>query len=163
MMSKAYSKPSILLFGDSNTWGYNPDTGGRINYHDRWTTKLQELFELGKHAEQFEFIVEGLNGRTTVISDPVIGENGEYDCNGRIILNTLLHSHKPLSVVVIALGTNDLRSKYNCSPHDVVDGIRVLVRDVQKATNIGMWTAPAVYAVDDEDETLTSSGIHVIH
>ena len=47
-----------------------------------------------------------------------------------------LHSHKPLSCVILALGTNDLKSRFNMSPLEIVGGIRVLVKDVQRATGV---------------------------
>jgi hypothetical protein len=56
--------PVIVAFGDSNTWGYDPATGGRFPRAQRWTNVLQR--ELGA---DFEVIAEGLNGRTTVHDD----------------------------------------------------------------------------------------------
>jgi lysophospholipase L1-like esterase len=53
--------PVIVAFGDSNTWGYDPATGGRFPRPQRWPSVLQR--ELGA---DFEVIAEGLNGRTTV-------------------------------------------------------------------------------------------------
>ncbi|HHY90152.1 MAG TPA: G-D-S-L family lipolytic protein, partial [Clostridiales bacterium] len=57
---------TILCYGDSNTWGYNPKQPGRYPKPIRWTTVLQE--NLGS---DFEVIAEGLNGRTTVWDDPI--------------------------------------------------------------------------------------------
>ncbi len=51
-------------------------------------------------------------------------------------MTVALHTHKPLSCVIIALGTNDLKSRFNLTPLEIVGGIRVLVRDVQRATGI---------------------------
>ena len=58
--------PVIVAFGDSNTWGYDPATGGRYPRAQRWPSVLQR--ELGA---EFEVIAEGLNGRTTVHDDPI--------------------------------------------------------------------------------------------
>ena len=44
---------SILCFGDSNTWGYNPHTKERYSRNERWTGVLRQ--ELGDGYE----IIEG--------------------------------------------------------------------------------------------------------
>ena len=67
---------------------------------------------------------------------PSASAAGEYNCEGRRDLTVALHTHKPVSVVIIALGTNDLKSRFNLSPQEIVGGIRVLVRDVQRATGV---------------------------
>ena len=127
---------NCLIYGDSNTWGFDPKSAGssfpmRIPRSLRWTTLLQD--KLGSSSA---VVVEALNARTTTFTDPSSPCDGEYDCNGRNMFTTILHSHKPLSLVVIALGTNDMKDKFNTSPHDIVSGIRCLVRDVRKASSI---------------------------
>ena len=56
----------IVAFGDSNTWGSDPATGGRLPRAQRWPTVMQN--ELGPG---FEVVAEGLRGRTTVHDDPI--------------------------------------------------------------------------------------------
>ncbi len=34
---------NILCFGDSNTYGYNPENGGRYDDASRWTGILQDI------------------------------------------------------------------------------------------------------------------------
>ena len=34
---------NILCFGDSNTWGYNPVTGGRYDENTRWPMRMQQI------------------------------------------------------------------------------------------------------------------------
>lgn len=128
---------SILIYGDSNTWGYNPNycqsadkATQRFEYRDRWTTICQN--HLGS---QYQIIPEGLNSRTTIFSS--LESDGEYCANGRATLPVILHTHKPLHGVIIALGTNDLKRKFTTKTHDVVSGIKTLVKDVTKQTNIG--------------------------
>ena len=74
--------------------------------------------------------------QTHATGGPSAAAAGEYNCEGRRDLTVALHTHKPLSVVIIALGTNDLKSRFNLSPQEIVGGIRVLVRDVQRATGV---------------------------
>lgn len=88
--------PRVLCFGDSLTWGARPDADARHQAADRWPVRL----EAGLSGA--EVIAEGLNGRTTGFDLPHAAE-----ANGTRILPTLLHTHAPLDLVVILLGTND--------------------------------------------------------
>ena len=47
---------NILCFGDSNTWGYDPETQTRFSKKIRWTGVLQQLL-----GTNFNVIEEGLN------------------------------------------------------------------------------------------------------
>lgn len=88
----------ILFYGDSNTWGYIPGSGERYKAEQRYVGVAQKLLGSGYHC-----IAAGLNGRTTVYDDPC------RDCrNGRTGLDQELLTHKPLDLLVIMLGTNDL-------------------------------------------------------
>jgi lysophospholipase L1-like esterase len=89
---------AILCFGDSNTWGYEASTQERLGRWDRWPGVLQR--ELGDDVHVIE---EGQNGRTTVFDVPF-----EADRNGLTHLPVSLQTHRPLDVVIIDLGTNDL-------------------------------------------------------
>ncbi|MFP4425321.1 MAG: hypothetical protein ACLFPP_02600 [Spirochaetaceae bacterium] len=79
---------SILCYGDSNTWGYNPRTGERHDYGYRWTTVAGTM-----HGPGYRLIPEGLNGRTTVLEDTI-----EPGRNGLRYLRPCLVSHKPLAL-----------------------------------------------------------------
>lgn len=116
---------SILCYGDSNTWGYNPaENGSRHKYENRWTTILQK-----KLGDKYHVIPEGLNGRTTVWDDPT-----KCNVNGRDFLLTCLESHKPLDLVIIMLGTNDLKARLNLPAVDIASGVGVLVDIVLKSS-----------------------------
>ncbi len=114
---------TIVCFGDSNTWGYNPVTQERHDYDKRWTTVLQK--ELGSG---YLVIPEGLNGRTTVWEDPI-----ELHKNGAAYLPPCLESHKPVDLVIIMLGTNDLKQRFSLPPGDIASGAGVLVDIVKKS------------------------------
>jgi lysophospholipase L1-like esterase len=117
---------SILCFGDSNTWGAatvaRPD--GRYAPDERWPGVLRAELSSG-----WLVIEEGLNGRTTVNDDPVEG----IEKNGSRYLLPCLSSHKPLDVVVIMLGTNDLKARFNKSAWEIAAGVGRLV-DIVKTT-----------------------------
>jgi lysophospholipase L1-like esterase len=91
---------TVLCYGDSLTWGYDAATLGRHAYEDRWPSVLQA--GLGGAAR---VIAEGLNGRTTAFEDQM----ADADRNGVRVLPTLLATHSPLDLVVILLGTNDMK------------------------------------------------------
>jgi lysophospholipase L1-like esterase len=76
--------------------------------------------ELG---DGWHVIEEGLGGRTTVFDDPL-----EPDRNGRTYFLPCLLSHEPLDLVVIALGTNDLKARFSASGSDIARGIAVLAQ-----------------------------------
>ena len=112
---------TILCYGDSNTWGYDASTGGRFPPETRWPKVL--LRELG---DGYEVIAEGLNGRTTVWPDPV---EGEYK-SGKSYLTACLESHHPIDLVVIMLGTNDLKHRFGQSAWDIACSAAALVQIV---------------------------------
>jgi lysophospholipase L1-like esterase len=114
---------TILCYGDSNTWGYDPETGERFPPDVRWTGVLAS--ELG---DGYSVIEEGLNGRTTVRDDPI-----EEHKNGREYLRPCLASHQPLDLVVIALGVNDLKTRFSASASDVAEGASALVEIAQRS------------------------------
>ena len=113
----------VLCFGDSNTWGYNPHTQERYDEQTRWTRVLARSL-----GPEYEIIEEGLNGRTTVWDDPIEGFK-----NGYSYLIPCLESHCPLDLVVILLGTNDLKMRFSVSASDIAASAGVLVSVVQQS------------------------------
>lgn len=114
---------TILCYGDSNTWGYDPATGERFDRNTRWTGILRNTL-----GDGYWVIEEGLNGRTTVWDDPI-----ELHKNGATYLPPCLETHKPLELVIIMLGTNDLKQRFSLPPSDIAKGAGVLVKIVQKS------------------------------
>ncbi|MGI6176713.1 MAG: SGNH/GDSL hydrolase family protein [Christensenellales bacterium] len=106
----------ILCYGDSNTWGHDPGTWQRLE--TRWTQVLTG--ELGLQAAVLE---EGLNGRTTVWDDPIEG-----DKNGKKQLVCCLDSQRPLDLIILMLGTNDLKMRFNLSAWEIALGAGCLVQ-----------------------------------
>jgi lysophospholipase L1-like esterase len=100
---------TVLCYGDSNTWGYDPATRTRYPPHVRWTGVLATRL-----GSEYRVVEEGLNGRTTRWDDPI--ETGR---NGLTYLRPCIESHQPLDVIVIMLGTNDLKSRFDLSASDI--------------------------------------------
>ncbi len=109
--------PVIIAFGDSNTWGSDPATGGRFPREQRWPTVMQR--ELGS---EYEVIAEGLRGRTTVHDDPI-----EPYRSGADALPPCLMSHAPVDLVILALGCNDLKKRFSVSAFDIAEGAARLI------------------------------------
>ena len=114
---------NILCFGDSNTHGYNSKTGGRFGVEERWTKLLQK-----KLGEEYYIIEEGLSGRTTSFEAPVFeglnGLNAIYPC---------MMTHEPLDLVIIMLGTNDTKDRFNANGFIIAKGMERLA---QKAMDV---------------------------
>src|ERR1700709_52959 len=113
---------TILAYGDSLTYGYDPVDGKRLPYEDRWPTALER--GLGGAARG---IAEGLGGRTTVHDDWYAAA----DRNGARTLPTLLSSHGPLDMVIIMLGTNDLKPFHGRTALEASYGMRRLIHIIR--------------------------------
>ena len=119
---------NILCFGDSNTNGSNP-SGGRWGRWERWTGVLQKLL-----GDDYYVIEEGCGGRTTVMEDWL-----EPDKNGRAQLPVALRTHRPLDLVVIMLGTNDMKKRFSLLPVDIAYGAAELGKLVESYDCGGAW------------------------
>ena len=108
---------TIVCYGDSNTWGHDPATQDRFPIEQRWTGVLAQ--ELGA---AYRVVEEGLGGRTTIWDDPI-----EEWRNGKTYLLPCLWSHKPIDLVTIMLGTNDLKERFSVSAYDIAAGAGVIV------------------------------------
>lgn len=112
----------IVCFGDSNTWGYNPEDGTRYGDDVRWTRLLEK-----KLGGDFRVIEEGQNGRTIANPDP--WEWGTK-CGMDQIL-PIVESHMPMEALVIMLGSNDLKSKFNLPAPDIAGSLQNMLKSVK--------------------------------
>lgn len=111
-------KKRVLCYGDSNTYGYIPG-GGRYDEDTRWPMVLQKM--LG--YDEYIVIEEGFGGRTTVYDDPV---EGGFK-SGQAYLPPCLMSHNPIDVVVLMLGTNDAKHRFQGNAKIVANCNRLLI------------------------------------
>ena len=105
----------ILCFGDSNTWGSIPGEDGRYDENQRYTRLLQKL--LGK---DYEIIEEGLKARTTSYDDI---NDFKGNMSGSAFFGQCVSTHDPIDCIVVFLGTNDLKYKFNCTAKDSAHNI----------------------------------------
>ena len=110
------SKKRILCFGDSNTWGYDPATGER--FEGRWPKELARLA-----GTDYEIIEEGQNGRTIALEDP--WEWGTK--RGLDYCLPMIESHKPLDIIIIMLGSNDLKRKFSLPAPDIAGSLMTMI------------------------------------
>jgi lysophospholipase L1-like esterase len=119
---------TILCYGDSNTYGTAPmqhlEDDRRFGHGERWASVMRESLGAG-----WWVVEEGLPGRTTVLDDPIEGLHK----NGLAYLTPCLESHRPVDIVTIALGTNDLKARFGMPPSDIAAGAGLLVQTVGKA------------------------------
>ena len=115
---------SVLCYGDSNTYGQTtadtPDD--RYGPTVRWPGILRGLLGPG-----WLVIEEGLSGRTTVSDAPIEGA----EKNGRTYLKPCIQSHKPLDLVILMLGTNDLKIRFQKTASEIAMGIGALAQDIK--------------------------------
>jgi lysophospholipase L1-like esterase len=114
---------TVLCYGDSNTHGSNPDGGDRFGLDVRWGSVLRK--QLG---DGYWVIEEGLGGRTAIWDDPI-----EPNRNGKTYLAPCLMSHRPVDLVALLLGTNDLKHRFGLSAYDIASGAGVLVDLIQRS------------------------------
>lgn len=128
---------SVLCYGDSNTYGYNPADGMRYSEDIRWTGRLQKML-----GEEYRVIEEGCNGRTTVFDDPFEGWK-----NGLIYLKPCLNTHKPVDIVIMMLGSNDLKEVFDVTPEEIAEGAAKLVQIIQEFTEEKQGFIPKIILV----------------
>lgn len=118
----------ILCYGDSNTFGFDgrsvpvDGTEGRYDEHTRWTGILGERLGGG-----YRVIDEGLCGRTTVFDDPT-----SYGRSGFDSLEISFRTHEPLDLVILMLGTNDVKEMFCASAMMIAKGMERLVIRLQE-------------------------------
>ena len=116
-------KKQIVCFGDSNTWGYNAQDGSRFEEHIRWPGVLAQSL-----GSDFNVIEEGLSGRTAVLDDPLFD-----GLNGFTYLTPCLKSHSPLNIVIIMLGTNDTKERFQLTAFNIAQGIIRIAKKAQQS------------------------------
>lgn len=115
-------RSTVLCYGDSNTHGTRAMRSitdrSRFRSRSRWPGHMSEALK-----PNVRVLCEGQPGRTTVHDDPVEGAHK----NGLRVLPAMLESHWPLDVVVLMLGTNDLKTRFAVTPADIARSMERLL------------------------------------
>lgn len=146
---------TVLCYGDSNTWGYDPATRTRYPPDVRWTGMLAE--QLGP---DYRVIEEGLNGRTTRWDDPI-----EPGRNGLSYLRPCIESHLPLDMIIVMLGTNDLKRRFDLNASDIAQSAAELAELAHRFahaadgahTRVLLVAPPAVTTLTEFDQMFTGA------
>lgn len=152
-------KYEIMCYGDSNTWG----TVARKSLHDphlrhgrevRWPCILQD--DLG---DEYAVSEEGLGGRTTIYTaNPKVPYK-----NGLVMYEGCALTHRPLDLIILMLGTNDLHMPEKLPADELGTGIRKLTEltkdhpdwgpDEKKVPEILLIAPPVVVPACPEGRT----------
>ena len=90
---------TILCYGDSNAWGFVPAMATRHPRDVRWPRVMASAL-----GAEYELIEDSIRGRTSVFAAPSL----QHRC-GLNNLGYSLLAHAPLDLVILGLGTNDLK------------------------------------------------------
>lgn len=138
----------ILVYGDSNTWGWVPTEDGfpTVRYDDavRFAGIMQAAL-----GDGFEVVVDGLSNRTTNTDDVMDwGNVPAPELNGAAHLPAAIATQMPLDLVVLFLGTNDLKAGYDRTPDAIARGALEAAQAALASTGIATeYPGPRVIVV----------------
>ncbi len=115
----------ILCYGDSNTFGFIPETGARYPENERWSGILKELL-----ASDFIVIEEGMNNRTGFFTNPA-----GLQFSGKEYLPICLKNYTNIDICILALGTNDSQFFYNLDENIAKTGLENLINTLKNKNN----------------------------
>ena len=145
---------NIVCFGDSNTFGTSPVDEKRLPAHERWPGILAELLGTG------HLVIEaGQPNRTLVNNPPFSG-----DKSGVKYLKPYLEA-QPLDVIIIALGTNDLKARFALSAIDIARALEELILAIKafyhgnEQPKIIILSPPKVHEVGSYKSIYAGAGI----
>jgi lysophospholipase L1-like esterase len=148
---------TLLCYGDSNTHGTLPSADPtvrlRLGPAERWPGIVRKRL-----GTDWFVVEEGLGGRTTVLDDEIDGVHK----NGLRGLPIALESHRPIDLVVLMLGTNDLKVRFAMTAVDIARANAALVErilgslangpDGRKGPNVLLMAPPHVLEVGQQIE-----------
>ena len=116
---------TIFVYGDSNTfgWVYEPKTKivSRLPLEETWPYQMNKAL-----GGEYRIEVDVLGGRTTDVDEPISTGSGEIPgatYNGLTTLPAALSANMPVDLVIIMLGTNDLKAGHHRQAKDVAQGL----------------------------------------
>lgn len=116
-------KTRIMIYGNSNTHGYNAVDGSRFDENTRWTGVCQNIL-----GDDYLIVEEGLNGRNTCYNIPEM----EYK-NGIVTVVPITLSQLPLDVICVKLGSNDIDKFSKHTPEQIADDAALVLKYAKAA------------------------------
>lgn len=134
---------TIVCYGDSNTWGFKPETmkpamkSARFDADIRWTGVLQKYL-----GQEYRVEEEGLSGRTTAFDDPF-----DERRNGLRYLDCCMFTKMPVYLVIFLLGTNDMKEYLGVNAYYSSCGMEQLIIKVQQGGYGANGASPEILVV----------------
>jgi len=128
---------TVLCFGDSVTWGYNPADGMRYGFNERWPGILEH-----QSGGRIRVIEEALPGRTINSDSPFLPGR-----NGAEVLDMILETHSPIDIFIPMLGTNDLWRGFNYGASFIATACLSLVWKAQTSHSGPEFGAPQILLI----------------
>lgn len=101
----------LLCFGDSNTWGFDPGSGRRLD--GAWPNLLQAAWPT------LEVVTDAMPGRTSYYDSPDLGfSSGAEPFSAHSSNQTFL---------ILMLGTNDLCTEFGLSVEQITNNLKELL------------------------------------
>lgn len=130
----------VLVYSDSLSWGLIPNTRQRLAFDQRWPGVMEN--HISATGPRLRVVEDCLNGRRTVWDDPY-----KPGRNGLVGLAQRIEIHSPLSLVILALGTNDFQSMHTHHAWHAAQGIAALVAAIRTAPIEPGMPVPSVLVV----------------
>ena len=124
----------VLCIGDSNTWGFNPET--KLRFKNRWTKVLETLLP------EDEIIEEGLSGRTVISIDP----KNPWLC-GINSLRCILETHQPVDLVILMIGSNEHKNIFNSGANFIAGGIDEFIKIIKNPFTCEKYPVPELLVI----------------
>ena len=132
----------ILCYGDSNTWGHDPENGAkRVPDEARWPMELERLL-----GGEYRVVEEGLCGRWSGSTEFVAGDV-DIPWNGYQYFLGCFRSQKPLSLVMIMLGTNDLQKAKELEPEYTGKMLKEYVKAIKEICELSGDKVPEILLI----------------
>lgn len=121
----------VLVYGDSNTWGWVPVASGaptrRYASADRWPEVMRQAL-----GDNVEVVVNALSGRSVDLDHiDAVGVLAPDDFNGLDSVAIAVAGELPLDVVIVMLGTNDVARDQGRSAERIATGMATLARRIR--------------------------------
>ncbi len=130
-------KKRIMIYGDSNTHGYNAEDGSRFDENTRWTGVCQNIM-----GDGYVIVEEGLNGRNTCHDDPMFPHH-----NGLAYIITCTLSQLPLDMICVKLGSNDFDPMFHPVPEEVAANAAKVLKAAKRANEEKYPGRPCQYVL----------------
>ncbi|MBP9853098.1 MAG: hypothetical protein QG629_618 [Patescibacteria group bacterium] len=139
---------TILVYGDSNTWGQN-ESSERYPYQVRWVNQLT-----AKLGSEYCVIPAGLSGRVAGSHEVV-----EPQKRGKDSFEVVYKQAFPLDVLIVALGSNDIKEKYDLTSEQITADLLWYAESLQEATDYtGQPVRPLVLFVAPPNFVYSQNG-----